>query len=209
MNQQYQDTLHLAISVSTTSSHFLLQFSSPTPFSHSILPFSSSVFSFRSLLFILLSSIPLFHLPYRLSFCLPSCLPFQSVSYKSDKHTENKNPTTICLLQTEGYSTLFSTYPSVSVFRTSAEHSENKSHTGFPLLQTAGGGHQSVKSHLASKYWKTRRWTDLRITDWGVQTLFSAIYPLCLFSAPPRIILKTRAIPDSLSYRLQEEAISL
>ena len=42
-----------------------------------------------------------------------------------------------------------------------------------------------------------------------VQTLFSAIYPLCLFSAPPRIILKTRAIPDSLSYRLQEEAISL
>ena len=175
MNQQYPDTLHLAISVSTTSSHFLLQFSSPTPFSHSILPFSSSVFffrfllpfsssvfffrfllpfvlSFRSLLFILLSSIPLFHLPYRLSFCLPSCLPFQSVSYKSDKHTENKNPTTICLLQTEGYSTLFSTYPSVSVFRTSAEHSENKSHTGFPLLQTAGGGHQSVKSHLASKY---------------------------------------------------------
>ena len=162
MNQQYPDTLHLAISVSTTSSHFLLQFSSPTPFSHSILSFSPSVFffrfllpfvlSFRSLLFILLSSIPLFHLPYRLSFCLPSCLPFQSVSYKSDKHTENKNPTTICLLQTEGYSTLFSTYPSVSVFRTSAEHSENKSHTGFPLLQTAGGGHQSVKSHLASKY---------------------------------------------------------
>ena len=162
MNQQYPDTLHLAISVSTTSSHFLLQFSSPTPFSHSILSFSSSVFSFRfllpfvlsfrSLLFILLSSIPLFHLPYRLSFCLPSCLPFQSVSYKSDKHTENKNPTTICLLQTEGYSTLFSTYPSVSVFRTSAEHSENKSHTVFPLLQTAGGGHQSVKSHLASKH---------------------------------------------------------
>ena len=156
-----------------------------------LLPFSSSVFSFRfllpfvlsfrSLLFILLSSIPLFHLPYRLSFCLPSCLPFQSVSYKSDKHTENKNPTTICLLQTEGYSTvckvtprfkvlkntplnrsadyrlrgadtLFRHLPPVSVFRTSAYHSENKSHTGFPLLQTAGGGHQSVKSHLASKY---------------------------------------------------------
>ena len=154
MNQQYPDTLHLAISVSTTSFHFLLQFSSPTPFSHSILSFSPCVFSFRFLLpfvlsfrslsFILLSSIPLFHLPYR--------LPFQSVSYKSDKHTENKNPTTICLLQTEGYSTLFSTYPPVSVFRTSAEHSENKSHTGFPLLQTAGGGHQSVKQHLASKH---------------------------------------------------------
>ena len=145
MNQQYPDTLHLAISVSTTSSRFLLPF----------------VLSFRSLSLILLSSIPLFHLPFpsRLSFCLPSSLPFQSVSYKSDKHTENKNkhtenknPTTTHLLQTEGYSTLFSTYPPVSVFRTSAEHSENKSHTGFPLLQTAGGGHQSVKSHLASKY---------------------------------------------------------
>ena len=158
MNQQYPDTLHLAISVSTTSFHFLLQFSSPTPFSHSILSFSPCVFSFRFLLpfvlsfrslsFILLSSTPLFHLPYR----LPFCLPFQSVSYKSDKHTENKNPTTICLLQTEGYSTLFSTYPPVSVFRTSAEHSENKSYTGFPLLQTAGGGHQSVKQHLASKH---------------------------------------------------------
>ena len=48
MNQQYPDTLHLAISVSTTSSHFLLQFSSPTPFSHSILSFSSCVFFFRS-----------------------------------------------------------------------------------------------------------------------------------------------------------------
>lgn len=149
MNQQYPDTLHLAISVSTTSFHFLLQFSSPTPFSHSILSFSPCVFSFRFLLpfvlsfrslsFILLSSTTLFHLPYR----LPFCLPFQSVSYKSDKHTENKNPTTICLLQTEGYSTLFSTYP------------------------------------------------------------------LCLFSEPPRNTLKTRAIPDSLSYRLQEEAISL
>ena len=151
MNQQYPDTLHLAISVATTSSHFLLQFSSPTPFSHSILPFSSSVFSFRfllpfvlsfrSLLFILLSSIPLFHLPYRLSFCLPSCLPFQSVSYKSDKHTENKNPTTICLLQTEGYSIL----------------------PYFPPT------------------------------------------PLCLFSEPPRNTLKTRTIPDFLSYRLQED----
>ena len=171
MNQQYPDTLHLAISVSTTSFHFLLQFSSPTPFSHSIvfslrflLPFSSSVRSLFPFSLIhssffhsslsssipssILSSIPLFHLPYR----LPFCLPFQSVSYKSDKHTENKNPTTICLLQTEGYSTLFSTYPPVSVFRTSAEHSENKSHTGFPLLQTAGGGHQSVKQHLASKH---------------------------------------------------------
>ena len=48
MNQQYPDTLHLAISVSTTSSRFLLQFSSPTPFSHSILTFSSCVFFFRS-----------------------------------------------------------------------------------------------------------------------------------------------------------------
>ena len=163
MNLQYPDTLHLAISVSTTSSRFLLQFSSPILSLHFLLAFSSSVRSilpfslihssfFHSSLsssisipsFILssiLSSIPF---PSRLSFCLPSCLPFQSVSYKSDKHTENKNPTTICLLQTEGgYSTLFSTYP------------------------------------------------------------------LCLFSEPPRNILKTRAIPDSLSYRLQEEAISL
>lgn len=142
--------------------HYFLPFSSSVLFSHSFLSFYPFVFSFRFLLpfvlsfrslsFILLSSIPLFHLPYRLPFCLPFCLPFQSVSYKSDKHTENKNPTTICLLQTEGYSTLFSTYPPVSVFRTSAEHSENKSYTGFPLLQTAEGGHQSVKSYLASKH---------------------------------------------------------
>ena len=145
--------------------HYFLPFSSSVLFSHSFLPFYPCVFflrfllpfssSVRSLLpFSLIHSsfIPLFHLPSRLSFCLPSSLPFQSVSYKSDKHTENKNPTTICLLQTEGYSTLFSTYPPVSVFQTSAEHSENKSHTGFPLLQTAGGGHQSVKQHLASKH---------------------------------------------------------
>ena len=136
--------------------HYFLPFSSSVLFSHSLLSFYPFVFflrfllpfvlSFRSLSFILLSSIPLFHLPFpsRLSFCLPSCLPFQSVSYKSDKHTENKNPTTICLLQTEG------------VF--------------YPIF------------HLP---------------------------PLCLFSRPPRNTLKTRAIPDSLSYRLQEEAISL
>ena len=149
MNQQYPDTLHLAISVSTTSSHFLLQFSSPTPFSHSILSFSPCVFSFHSF-----SSSVFFFRSFSPSVLSHSFffLPFQSVSYKSNKHTENKNLTTMCLLQTEGYSTLFSTYPSVSVFRTSAEHSENKSHTGFPLLQTAGGGHQSVKSHLASKH---------------------------------------------------------
>ena len=81
--------------------HYFLPFSSSVLFSHSLLSFYPFVFflrfllpfvlSFRSLSFILLSSIP-----------LPSCLPFQSVSYKSDKHTENKNPTTICLLQTEG-----------------------------------------------------------------------------------------------------------
>ena len=136
MNLQYPDTLHLAISVSTTSSRFLLPFVLSFRF---LLPF---VLSFRSLSFILLYSIPLFHLPFpsRLSFCLP----FQSVSYKSDKHTENKNPTTICLLQTEG----------------------------------------------------------------GILPYFPPT-PLCLFSEPPRNILKTRAIPDFLSYRLQEEAISL
>ena len=136
MNLQYPDTLHLAISVSTTSSHSLLQFSSPIPFSRSLLPFSfiHSSFSHSSLS----SSIP--------SFILSSILSsIQSVSYKSDKHTENKNHTTMRLLQTEGYSRLFSSSPLVSVCRSFAEHSESKSDTGLSLLQTAGGQHLSVK----------------------------------------------------------------
>ena len=143
MNLQYPDTLHLAISVSTTSSRFLLQFSSPILSLHFLLAFSSSV---RSILPFSLIHSSFFHssLSSSISIPLPSCLPFQSVSYKSDKHTENKNPTTICLLQTEG----------------------------------------------------------------GILPYFPPT-PLCLFSEPPRNTLKTRAIPDSLSYRLQEEAISL
>ncbi len=46
----------------------------------------------------------------------------------------------------------------------------------------------------------------------GADTLFrhlSAFYPLYLFSVHLRNILKTRDMPDSLSYRLQETAISL
>ena len=151
MNLQYPDTLHLAISVSTTSSRFLLQFSSPILSLHFLLAFSSSV---RSILPFSLIHSSFFHSSLSSSISIPSfilssilsstCLPFQSVSYKSDKHTENKNPTTICLLQTEG----------------------------------------------------------------GILPYFPPT-PLCLFSEPPRNTLKTRAIPDSLSYRLQEEAISL
>ena len=49
----------------------------------------------------------------------------------------------------------------------------------------------------------------MRITDRGVQTLFSAFYPLCLFSALSQNILKTRAVPDFLFYRLQEATICL
>ena len=49
----------------------------------------------------------------------------------------------------------------------------------------------------------------MRITDRGVQALFSAFYPLCLFSVLQRNALKTRIIPSSLSYRLQEGTISL
>ena len=133
--------------------HYFLPFSSSVLFSHSLLSFYPFVFflrfllpfvlSFRSLSFILLSSIPLFHLPFpsRLSFCLRR----PSVCKAAPRFKALKN---------------------------------------MPLNRSA----------------------DYRLR---VQTLFSAIYPLCLFSAPPRIILKTRAIPDSLSYRLQEEAISL
>lgn len=127
MNQQYPDTLHLAISVSTTSFHSLLQFSSPIPFSRSLLPFSfiHSSFSHSSLS----SSIP--------SFILSSILSsIQPVSHKSNKHTENKDYTTMRLLQTEGYSRLFSSSPIVSVYRSFAEYSENKSDTGLALLQT-------------------------------------------------------------------------
>ena len=132
MNLQYPDTLHLTISVSTTSFHSLPQFSSPIPFSRSLLPFSfiHSSFSHSSLS----SSIP--------SFILSS---IQSVSHKSDKHTENKDYTTMRLLQTEGYSRLFSSSPLVSVYRSFAEYSESKSDTGHSLLQTAGGQHLSVK----------------------------------------------------------------
>lgn len=132
MNLQYPDTLHLAISVSTTSFHSLLQFSSPIPFSRSLLPFSfiHSSFSHSSLSSSIQSSIQ---------------SSTQSVSYKSDKYTENKDYTTMRLLQTEGYSRLFSSSPLVSVYRSFAEHSESKSDTGHSLLQTAGGQHLSVK----------------------------------------------------------------
>lgn len=160
MNQQYPDTLHLAISVSTTSSHFLLLFSSPTPFSHSILSFSSCVFSFRSFSPSVLSH-SFFFLPF-LSFIFHFHPVFHSVFHPVFHSSLFPiNPTNTLktrILQRyasyrlRGYSTLFSTYPPVSVFQTSAEHSENKSYTGFPLLQTAGGGHQSVKQHLASKH---------------------------------------------------------
>lgn len=228
MNQQYPDTLHLAISVSTTSFHFLLQFSSPTPFSHSILAFSPSVFFFRSFSLSVLSHSffflpflsfifhPIFHSVFHLVFHsvfhsslfpthptntlktrtlqrytsyrlrgIPACfppIPRVSVSRPSAEHSENKSHTGFPLLQTaggnlsvcktvlrfkalrhkslsrsadyrlRGADTLFRHLPPVSVFRTSAYHFENKSHTGFPPLQTAGGGHQSVKSHLASKH---------------------------------------------------------
>ena len=132
MNLQYPDTLHLAISVSTTSFHSLLQFSSPIPFSRSLLPFSfiHSSFSHSSLSSSIQSSIQ---------------SSTQSVSYKSDKYTENKDYTTMRLLQAEGYSRLFSSSPLVSVCRSFAEHSESKSDTGHSLLQTAGGQHLSVK----------------------------------------------------------------
>lgn len=130
MNQQYPDTLHLAISVSTTSSHFLLQFSSPIPFS-------------RFLSFILLSPIPLFripsHLSSHLSFCLPSSLPSSLFPINPTNTLKNKDHTTMRLLQTEGYSRLFSSSPLVSVSHSFAEHSESKSDTGHSLLQTAGG----------------------------------------------------------------------
>ena len=49
----------------------------------------------------------------------------------------------------------------------------------------------------------------MRITDRGVQALFSAFYPLCLFPALLRNFLKARAVPDSLFYRLQEATICL
>ena len=84
MNQQYPDTLHLAISVSTTSFHFLLQFSSPTPFSHSILAFSPSVFFFRSFSLSVLSHsfffLPFLFLPF-LSFIFHTV--FHSVFHSS------------------------------------------------------------------------------------------------------------------------------
>lgn len=154
MNQQYPDTLHLAISVSTTSFHFLLQFSSPTPFSHSILSFSPSVFFFRSFSLSVLSH-SFFFLPF-LSFIFHTV--FHSVFHSSLFPINPTNTLKTRILQRyasyrlRGILPYFPPTPPVSVFRTSAEHSENKSHTGFPLLQTAGGGHQSVKQHLASKH---------------------------------------------------------
>ena len=132
MNLQYPDTLHLVISASTTSFHFLLQFSSP-------------ILSFRFLSFILLSPIPLFRIPSHLSFCLPSSLPSSLFPINPTNTLKNKDHTTMRLLQTEGYSRLFSSSPLVSVSHSFAEHSESKSDTGHSLLQTAGGQHLSVK----------------------------------------------------------------
>ena len=89
----------------------------------------------------------------------------------------------------------------VSVYRSFAEYSENKRGIRFSLLQTAGGYHLSVNPSLALKRWEPCCWVRMRITDWGVQTLFSAFYPLYLFSVLQRNTLKTRIIPSFLSYR--------
>ena len=130
MNLQYPDTLHLVISVSTTSFH-------------SLLPFSSPILSFRFLSFILLSPIPLFRLPSHLSFCLPFCLP----------------------------SSL------------------------FPINPT-----NTLKTRIIQQCACYR----LR----GIPAYFPPP-PLCLFAALLQNILKARAIPGTLSYRLQEASICL
>ena len=87
--------------------------------------------------------------------------------------------------------------PPMSVFRSTEELSESKSGTGLSLLHTASENHLSVNLRLALKRWEPCYWVRMRITDWGGQTLFSSISPLCLSSVLPRNTLKTRIILNS------------
>ena len=172
MNLQYPDTLHLAISVSTTSSRFLLQFSSPILSLHFLLAFSSSVRSLipfsssvRSILPFSLIHSSFFHSSLSSSISIPSFILSSILS---------------SILQTEGgvFYPIFH-LPPVSVFRTSAEHSENKSNTGLALLQTVRWQPCVCKATIHFKTLKQmplNRSADYRLR--GADTLFRHLPPV-------------------------------